>query len=97
MFIYGPRAVDVKSGGHGSLGRAALDIKSIVVANKWLLAALPIAGALVGFASAKLLPHKYVVTTEIYIHPGSLSGADKTSWPSGKIQMGSSVTWRARF
>jgi uncharacterized protein involved in exopolysaccharide biosynthesis len=88
MFIYGPRAVDVKSGGHGSLGRAALDIKSIVVANKWLLAALAIAGALVGFAAAKLLPHKYVATTEIYIHPGSLSGGDKDVLAPGEDSNG---------
>jgi succinoglycan biosynthesis transport protein ExoP len=88
MFIYGPRAVDVKSGGHGSLGRAALDIKSIVVANKWLLAALAITGALVGFAAAKLLPHKYVATTEIYIHPGSLSGGDKDVLAPGEDSNG---------
>jgi uncharacterized protein involved in exopolysaccharide biosynthesis len=94
MFEYGPPA-GVSSGGDarpltpgaGALERARLAM-AIARRQKALILGCALACALAGYGASKLITPRYVATTQIYIDPGNLPGADKDALAPGQDSNG---------
>jgi uncharacterized protein involved in exopolysaccharide biosynthesis len=94
MFEYGPPAGVSSDGdarplnpGAGVLERARLAMR-IARRQQALILGCALACALAGYGASKLLTPRYVATTQIYIDPGNLPGADKDALAPGQDSNG---------
>jgi uncharacterized protein involved in exopolysaccharide biosynthesis len=87
MFEYGSSAVG-KRGGESLTARPAASAVDLFRRHKFLVLLLCISGAIAGFSASGLLTPKFTATSEIYIDPGSPTGADKDILAPGQDSNG---------